>query len=211
MLRYIHAADLPAHPRLADTMFRDRAAQFAGRLGWEVRVNAAGHERDEYDDLAPLYLIWEGADGTHHGSMRFLPTTGPTMVNDHFGHLAGARIESPLIWECTRFCISPRAGGQAGARASAALVLGAGEIMARFHLRHFVGVFDPRMERIYNRFGLAPDVIGRKGDLGVGLWEMRQEAWAPVLARLGIDRAVSAQWWRASFGGAAEVPLRRSA
>ena len=61
--------------------------------------------------------------------MRFLPTTGDTMVNDHFCHLTGGvRIASPLIWECTRFCLAPEAptGGS-----SAALMLGGRRADAR--------------------------------------------------------------------------------
>ena len=205
MLRYIYGHQLDRFPLLRDTMFEDRAEQFARRLGWDVAVDAAGQERDGYDAADPLYVIWELADGTHGGSMRFLPTTGPTMINDHFLHVTdGVRIESPLIWECTRFCISPRADR----RAAAALVLGAGEIMANFHLDHFCGVFDPRMERIYRLYGVEPDVIGTTGEgaarIGVGLWEMRPEAWAPVLRRLGIDRATSAEWFARSFRLATE-------
>jgi hypothetical protein len=118
MLRYIHADTLPAHPALARSMFRDRARQFRDRLGWAVTVDAAGEERDAYDALNPLYVIWQDAGGRHAGSMRFLPTTGQTMVNDHFRHLTGGvRIESPLIWECSRFCLAEGAP----ARVSAAL------------------------------------------------------------------------------------------
>ena len=40
-------------------MFRDRAEQFSQRLGWAVSVNASGHERDQYDELNPLYVIWQ--------------------------------------------------------------------------------------------------------------------------------------------------------
>lgn len=205
MLRYVYGHQLDRFPLLRDTMFEDRAEQFANRLGWDVSVGADGHERDEYDDLNPLYVIWELPDGSHGGSMRFLPTTGQTMIHDHFSHLTdGVRIESPLIWECTRFCISPRADR----RAAAALVLGAGELMANFHLSHYIGVFDPRMERIYRLYGVNPDVIGTSGDgkdkIGVGLWEMKPEAWAPVLGRLGINRAISADWFARSFRSACQ-------
>lgn len=200
MLRYIYGRDLAKYPILRDTMFRDRADQFKTRLGWDVSVNAAGYERDEYDDMNPLYVIWEMQDGHHGGSMRFLPTVGSTMVNDHFSHLCdGVHIESPLIWECTRFCLAPGADR----RASAALVLGAGEVMARFHLQHFVGVFDPRMERIYRMMGLEPDVIGTSGTgkdcIGVGLWEMNEAAWPKTLARVGVDRETSVRWFDVSF------------
>lgn len=201
MLRYIYGDDLASFPVLRSTMFEDRAHQFITRLKWDVTVNSAGEERDEYDALNPLYLIWENDDGSHGGSMRFLSTVGPTMVQDHFSHLTdGVRIESPLIWECTRFCLAPDANRQV----SAALVLGAGEIMANFHLSHFVGVFDPRMERIYRMFGLAPDVIGSVGDgeskIGIGLWEMKQSAWSGVLRNAGVTRDTSKKWFDTSFG-----------
>lgn len=94
MLRYIYANELHRHPKLARTMFLDRADQFRTRLGWDVRVDINGEERDDYDAKNPLYVIWENPDGRHGGSMRFLPTTGPTMVNDVFGHLTGGRAHS---------------------------------------------------------------------------------------------------------------------
>ncbi|MEM6636632.1 MAG: acyl-homoserine-lactone synthase [Pseudomonadota bacterium] len=200
MLRYIYGSDLDAFPKLRDTMFRDRAEQFSKRLGWCVSVDEDGFERDEYDRLNPLYVIWQREDGTHGGSMRFLPTSGQTMVNDHFSHLTdGVRIASPFIWECTRFCLAP----DADRRVTAALVLGAGELMENFHIAHFIGVFDPRMERIYRLLGVVPDVIGTSGEgkerIGVGLWEMDPDAWPRTLARIGIDRAKSIEWFRSDF------------
>ncbi|MCF6445520.1 acyl-homoserine-lactone synthase [Nereida sp. MMG025] len=199
MLRYIYADHLSDFPALSHSMFRDRATQFVDRLGWDIGVDANGEERDEYDALNPLYVIWELPDGRHGGSMRFLPSTGPIMVNDHFGHiLDGTTIQSPLIWECTRFCLSPNADR----RAAAALVLGAGEVMKRFSLNHYVGVFDPRMERIYRLYGVTPDVIGCQGEgadrIAVGLWEMQQDAWPKTFARLGITAAQSDAWFKAS-------------
>ena len=201
MLRYLYGNDLNNFPLLADTMFRDRAEQFSKRLGWDVHVDETGHERDEYDAMNPLYVIWEQADGRHGGSMRFLPTVGQTMVNDHFDHLTdGVHIESPLIWECTRFCLSPKADR----RASAALALGAGELMAAFKLHNYVGVFDPRMERIYRLMGLEPEVLGTAGEgkdrIGVGLWSMNEAAFAPTLKRVGVDRETSKNWLRYSLG-----------
>ncbi|RPE67288.1 acyl homoserine lactone synthase [Pacificibacter maritimus] len=211
MLRYIYGDSLHNFPLLRDTMFRDRADQFKNRLGWAVQVDDAGFERDEYDDCNPLYVVWENADGTHGGSMRFLPTVGQTMVNDHFGHLTdGVRIESPLIWECTRFCLAPGADR----KVTAALTLGAGEVMDEFKLDHFVGVFDPRMERIYRLMGLCPDVIGRAGqgreEIGVGLWQMCKDAFAPTLAKVGIDRSTSKAWLREAFSPVAKMPLQAS-
>ena len=113
--------------------------------------------------------------------------------------LDGHKFESPLIWECTRFCL----GENADRKTAAALVLGAGEIMERFSLEHFVGVFDPRMERIYRMYGVRPDVIATHGkdadEIGVGLWDMRPEAWEKILTRVGVSRETSKEWLAASL------------
>lgn len=201
MLRYIYGNDLRKHPLLAETMFQDRADQFKTRLGWEVNVDCAGFERDSYDSLNPLYVIWENEDGTHGGSMRLLPTTGATMVNDHFSHLNdGTRITSPLIWECTRFCLSRGASSQV----AAALMLAGGEIMRNFAIKHYVGVFDARMVRIYRAIGSSPDIMGSEGEgrdrISLGLWEFTDAAREKVAKRAGISAQQSDEWFRQSFG-----------
>lgn len=201
MLRYIYGSDLHEHPVLAHSMFADRATQFSDRLGWEVSVDANGHERDDYDNLNPLYVIWQRPDGRHGGSMRFLPTTGPTMVNDHFSDLMqGRHIESPTIWECTRFCLAP----SAGSAVAAALMLGGGEVMRGFNVAQFVGVFDARMVRIYRRVGSSPDVLGSNGTgrekISVGLWTFDPKDRANVLARAGLSSALSQHWYARAFG-----------
>lgn len=204
MLRYIYAEDLPRHPKLEESMFRDRATQFRDRLKWDVNVDDKGWETDEYDALNPLYVIWQRADGSHGGSMRFLPTTGQTMVNDHFLHLTqGVAIQSPLIWECTRFCLAPDADG----RIAAALMAGGGELMRAFDVTHFVGVFDQRMKRIYRHIGAIPDVLGEDGEgrsrIAVGLWHFDPANRVRVLERAQISSAMSEHWFRQSFG----IPL----
>ncbi|WP_146345935.1 acyl-homoserine-lactone synthase [Falsiphaeobacter marinintestinus] len=201
MLRYIYANELTQFPKLGRTMFLDRADQFRTRLEWDVRVDVNGEERDDYDDLNPLYVIWEEPDGRHGGSMRFLPTTGRTMVNDVFGHLTGGGpVVSPLIWECTRFCLARGAK----ANVAAALMLGGGEIMTGFGIRHFVGVFDARMVRIYRAIGSSPEVLGSEGEgrdrISVGLWEFTQEARNHIAQRAGVSPELSRLWFTRDFG-----------
>lgn len=211
MLRYLYADQLNAFPRLAQGMFRDRALQFKERLGWAVDVNERGEERDSYDSLNPLYVIWETPEGAHGGSMRFLPSTGPVMVNDHFGHLTTGPIVSPLIWECTRFCLAPGAG----AHVAAALMLGGGELMRGFGIAHFVGVFDARMVRIYSRIGAAPEVLGSdgagRGRISVGLWGFDAATQSKVSARAGISPEQSRFWFDQSFGATPAKGWARSA
>ncbi|MFN3143814.1 MAG: acyl-homoserine-lactone synthase [Paracoccaceae bacterium] len=136
MIRYMTPDALDAAPELARSMFRDRAAQFRDRLGWDVQVDAAGEERDAYDDAAPLYVRGQGRDGAHGGSMRFLPTSGETMVNDHFRHLVdGMWLASADTWECSRFCLAASAGREV----APALLLGALELGLACGLRHDSG------------------------------------------------------------------------
>lgn len=212
MIRYIHGHDLHKFPKLAESMFRDRADQFKTRLGWAVSVDAQGFERDEYDDENPLYVIWEESDGTHGGSMRLLPTTGRTMVNDHFLHLTdGVRIQSPLIWECTRFCLAR--GAKPGV--AAALMLAGGEVMQQFGVAHYVGVFDARMVRIYRRIGSSPEVLGSEGEgreaVSIGLWEFSPDAQANVARTAGITPDMSRRWFERSFGGVMTPGIREAA
>lgn len=212
MIRYLYADQLAQFPKLQRSMFLDRADQFKTRLGWEVQVDARGEERDDYDSLNPLYVVWEKPCGSHGGSMRLLPTVGRTMVNDHFLHLTdGVRIESPLIWECTRFCVSrDTAPGTA-----AALMLAGGEIMAGFGVRHYVGVFDARMIRIYRMIGASPEVLGSQGlgrdRISVGLWEFTPEAQARVAASSGVSPDLSRHWFEDAFGRATKVARQTAA
>ena len=201
MLRYLSAEGVARHPLLRDTMFRDRAAQFRDRLGWAVQVDAAGFERDAYDVPAALYVIWQARDGRHGGSMRFLPTTGRCMVNEHFAHLnGGLPLRDARIWECTRFCLAPGAGPHV----AAALMLAGGELLERQGLRHFVGVFDANMERIYRRIGSCPQVLGQAGAgrdrVSLGLWSLTAAARMRVARRAGVSAALSDLWYRRAFG-----------
>ena len=114
----------------------DRAAQFKDRLDWDVTVDENGWEKDEYDRLNPLYIIWENAEGRHGGSVRIMPTVGRIMTNEHFLDLTGGvTIHSPLIWECTRFCLAP----DAPVGVAAALLAAGVELGLRFGLEQALG------------------------------------------------------------------------
>ncbi len=204
MLRFIRGHLLEHDPELAAQMFRDRAWQFHERQGWEVTVDARGEERDDYDRSDTLYVIWQGADGRHGGSMRLLPTTAPVMVNDHFGHLTGGcPVVDPAIWECTRFCLAPGAP----AHVAAALMLGGGEVMTGLGVRRFVGVFDARMIRIYRAIGALPEVLGGEGAgrdrISVGLWSFSPAARLRIARRAGVSPALARHWFERSLGRSA--------
>lgn len=203
MIRYLYASQLAAHPRLADSMFSDRRRQFAERLKWDLRVNERGWEQDEYDRMNPLYILVEREDGSHGASMRVMPTIGRTMVNDHFRDLNdGVAITGPWIWECTRFCISPRTG-QDARRAAGTLMLGGQELGLRFGLRLSLGVYDARMTRIYRSIGWEPRFVGASGEgrerICLGLWPFGASIRARIAERAGLDALAAAPWFDAAF------------
>lgn len=206
MIRFLRATELNAHPKLSHTMFCDRATQFKERLKWDVQVDENGEERDQYDSLDPLYVIWEMPDGTHGGSMRFLPTTGRTMVNEHFLHLLdGTPVESPLIWECTRFCLS----ATANSRIASALMLAGSALMKGHGVEHFVAVFDAPMQRVYRMVGSSPQVLGSAGEgrtkTSVGLWTHTPAAKARLLSNAHVSDDMVSWWYQRRFGQQAHV------
>lgn len=184
MIHIVYGNELNEMPALANSMFTHRALQFRDRLGWKVHVDSNGHETDQYDGRNPLYLIIEQEDGSHGGSMRFLPTTESTMLNQSFNHLIeGEDICSPLIWECTRFCLAPTAEPLVSWR----LLMGTIELGLEYGLMYIVGVFDKRMLRVYRRIGWSPEVIGEAMHDGsvtcAGLWPVTEEAYARLSSR----------------------------
>lgn len=208
MLRYLRGHALGQHPTLARTMFQDRAAQFHERLNWEVAVDATGAERDQYDALDPLYVIWQGPDGRHLGSLRLLPTTGRTMLAEHFLSLTnGVDFESPYIWETTRFCVAP----DAPAHVSAGLMLGAMEAGLWHGLSHTVGVFDARMVRVYRMLGWSPAVLGTegagRGAISAGLWAFEAELRPKLAKRAGVSLEMSEEWVHSAFDEPDRLPV----
>lgn len=202
MIRYLYGDQMTAYPKLEDSMLRDRAVQFHDRLKWEVSVDERGYERDQYDALNPLYVIWERPDGLHGGSMRFLPTTGETMLNDFFAHLAGGPLTAPRVWETTRFCISP--SSKDGGRIAALLMMAGAQLGLGRGLTHTVGVFDARMVRIYRKLGWAPEVLGSEGQgrdaISAGLWEFTPEILSLMAGKAGVSIEVARHWYNRAFG-----------
>ncbi|MGR3616605.1 MAG: acyl-homoserine-lactone synthase [Paracoccaceae bacterium] len=188
MIRFLNRNQLTQFPSLEHQMFRDRAIQFSMRLGWDVSVNSNGEERDQYDELDSIYVVSTNSNEHHLGSMRLMPTTGRTMVNEHFSHLFSmVSFHSNFVWECTRFCVSQRSSAS-----TAPLLLAAGgRFMQELGVKQFVGVFDRRMERVYRRLGVSPIVLGRsstpEGEIGLGLWEFQRERYEQLLLAADVS------------------------
>lgn len=183
MIRILTTADRAANPGLFDQMFRARAAVFHDRLGWDVTVRD-GWEIDHYDENEePVYLVLMEEQKRLIGSLRLLPTTGPTMLCNEFADFFDEPVDvtSPSVWECTRFCVHPASHGDGAEKrrsVSAALLIGLCDLGLSSGVEQIVGLYENRMTKIYARIGWSPVPIAaaRRSDLTVGVWDVSGEA-----------------------------------
>jgi acyl homoserine lactone synthase len=166
MIVVIEQHNTQKYSNLIDEMFRLRARIFRDRLRWDVQV-VDGKERDKYDDEGPVYVIYADDEGREvKGSLRLLPTTGPTLLADFFSDTVpdAMHLSAPTIWECTRFCLDDKildGGQQKGLYfASAVLIAALGDVAIGAGIESIIGNFDARMLRLYRRIGCEIEVLG---------------------------------------------------
>jgi N-acyl-L-homoserine lactone synthetase len=195
MIRVMTVADRLRCPELFEEMHRARAVVFRERLGWDVAVTR-GLEIDHYDRFEdPIYVIAYTESGQMTGSLRLLPTTGETMLRNEFADFFSdsINISAPTAWECTRFCVHPRAETwqDNGRRVSSELLIGLCEFALQSGITHIVGLYDRRMPRVYRRIGWEPEPLAvsrpEVGHLIVGIWDVSQHALAAMKIRKNQD------------------------
>jgi len=126
MFKLIYGDDLFDFPELANEMFQDRKSQFCDAFGWDLEVDALGREIDKYDLMNPLYVILRDKSGHHLGSGRLMPTTGPTMIADHFSDMTDG-VEVDLLG------VGLGLAGAVGVAGAPATVHGQHELARRGH------------------------------------------------------------------------------
>jgi acyl homoserine lactone synthase len=197
MIIAVNNSNRDIHSQLVRQMFELRAEVFHGRLGWDVQVEQ-GLEIDVFDREAdPLYLMAVDDYGNLKGSLRLLPTTGPNMLRDVFSELLppGERVESPLIWESTRFCVTKSAGAEITSRrlnrTTGELLAGIVEIGQQAGLISVVSVYDALMKRILTSAGCPAEVVGTPTKIGkvttyAGLFAIDDEMLARIRDASGL-------------------------
>lgn len=204
MIRYFQGRDRAYYPSETNEMFELRKRQFRDRLNWKVTVRD-GWEIDEFDEMNPLYLVSiHNPTGAVAGCLRFLSTTGPTMMKNvfdaYFDEPFG--IETPLMWECTRLAIEPTIATKwltptGLCRATFELMQGGCEVAMLAGVEQIVGIFDNSMLRVYRRVGWSPEIIAStrrlsKYPIHVGLWSVDEPSLAAMRDRSGITESVLA-------------------
>jgi acyl homoserine lactone synthase len=200
MIILLQGDKLTEHAELVDSMFRLRKAVFSDRLGWDVNIRD-GFEIDEFDAASPAYLISVDDYGKLKGSLRLLPTTGPNMLESVFYELLDGEspIKSPLIWESTRFCVTPDAASERSEnrlnRTTGELLAGIVEVGMKAGLVSVVSVYDAIMKRVLERAGCPAEIIGSPKRIGkvtayAGLFAIDEAMLGRIQAASGISGSV---------------------
>ena len=191
MYTLVYGDDLFDFQTLANEMFQDRRVQFHEELGWDLHVDDLGREVDEYDLMNPLYVILKDSNGHHVASGRLLPTTGATMIADHFSDMTDdVQIESPLIWEVTRVFVARR--DKNSIRNAAALMWAGCQIGLRAGVQFYVSVTPKQMTRVFAACGWPADIIGRRDEgtdqeICACLWEINQDVCDTLARKANIN------------------------
>jgi acyl homoserine lactone synthase len=188
---------------LLGAMFRLRRRVFKDRLDWTVSVSG-DLELDVYDALNPTYLVMMSGEREVVGSVRLLPTTGPTMLADTFPQLLDGQAppRSTRILESSRFCVDTtrisEAAGSGLNRATFILFAAMIESLGLFDADSFVTVIDTRMERILRRAGWPLERLAPPQRVGVtmalaGFLHRSSETLAHLYRQAGTDGPVLSQ------------------
>jgi acyl homoserine lactone synthase len=198
----IQAHEYQKHSVLLDQYFRLRKAVFFDQLEWDV-VATEGRERDSYDDMGPVYLVWCSDDKrTLYGGMRLMPTTGPTLLYDVFRRTFpdAADLSAPGIWEGTRMCVDNGALSRdhpeiEPGRAFCLLLLALCECALAHGIHTMVSNYEPYLKRIYNKAGAEVVELGRADGYGrrpvcCGCFEVSKQVRSKMRNALGVDIAL---------------------
>ena len=169
----VQSPDYAKNETLIDQMFRLRKRIFVEELQWDVEIDGE-YERDRYDTIDPAYLIWSSPDrSTLYGSMRLLPTTGPTLLYDVFRKTFpdAADLVAPGIWEATRTCVDIVAverdhPGVDAKRAFGLVSLATAECAVAHGIHTLICNYEPHMRRLYDRIGARVQELGRADGYG---------------------------------------------
>ena len=171
MIVVVEPHNAEKHGHLLEQMFRMRGRIFHDHLGWDVVVKD-GMERNKYDEQSPVYIIYTDEDGHRvKGSLRLLPTTGPTLVADFFSDTLpdAASLMAPTIWECTRFCLDDDVWQKRKEEivfTSTVLLVALGDLALRAGIESVIGNFDAAALHLWRRIGCEVEILGSTSRYG---------------------------------------------
>ncbi len=151
-------------------MFHLRHRVFCEQLKWVDGEGSA--EKDQYDDLNPVYLLHTDPDAQYlYAAARLMPTSGPTLLTDVFSETLpdAVAFQSPFVWEITRLCVDDTLLRQhypnhRVIEVLRMMLLAGMEFGARNGIETFLSNFDDVRLRIWRRAGARIDIVGRSDE-----------------------------------------------
>ncbi len=201
MIDVLTKAELKIRTADAEAMHRLRYRVFKERLNWDV-YSIDGMERDEFDDLDPIYVLAFDEGNKMVGTWRMLPTTGPYMLRDVFPELLEGRPApcDPMVWECSRFSIDTDAatngdGLAALGRSTSEIFCGLVEFCLASGIEQIVTVYDVRIARLLPRIGCTPVWRSRSRRIGnsltlAGAFDINIEVLSKIRRAGGISGSI---------------------
>ena len=135
------------------------------------------------------------------GSLRLLPTTGPTLAADVFWDTLpdAVHLSAPTIWECSRFCLDEgilASGIQGITFASRVLIAALGDVALGAGIESIIANFDASKLRLYRRIGCEVEVLGSTSRYGspvyLGVHHISEQVVRRVWGKLKNERLASA-------------------
>lgn len=199
MFTILQAHEYHLYSNIMDQIFILRKKVFADQLNWDVTVSN-GKERDYYDDLNPVYLVWcDDSFERLYGVIRLMPTIGPTLLYDVFRDTFPdiTCLQAPGIWEGTRMCVDEALLKQdmpmlEPARGFSLMLLALCEVAIEHGIHWMVSNYEPQMKRIYKRAGVDVLELGRADEYGkylvcCGQFEVSQSILQTMRDKLNIQ------------------------
>jgi N-acyl-L-homoserine lactone synthetase len=150
------------YAHIVSAMFRQRAAVFVDRLGWQNMTVIDGEERDEADrDPDVEYIVTLDANGELVGSLRLTCTTGGCLLNGPLSnYLEKPLLQMPTDWEMTRLTSSTDADDPRSSKSFAYLAVGTQEWAAQRGVKKIYGIGEASMVGLIGGLGLDVSLEG---------------------------------------------------
>lgn len=194
MNKFFTKHDKQAYATYSKEMYTARAQVFKTRLRWDV-TEENGMEIDKYDKFySPTYFVACNHSGKTTASLRILPTTGPTMLEQEFNGFFAEPLDiaSPTVWECTRLCThADNLVNKADSMvASKQLLKFLFEVASQHGVEQIVGVYFKKMEKVFKKIGWSPEPFcegtGNFSDILTGIWMVDEKSAESLFSNQGI-------------------------
>jgi len=146
---------------------------FSEKLGWDV-TSDNGMERDDYDDINPVYLVAKDDSQYVEGFWRLLPSTGPNMLNNTFQQLLNGDSppNDPDIWELSRFAVLPRNSNSSEQitinPVTFQMIRSVVEYADKHKIKRYVTVTSVALEKLLKRIGIPVQRFGNRKAQHIG-------------------------------------------